>query len=412
MKRKLFKQIRREWRTNIWMGVELLIVSVVLWYCADYFYTTFATLSMPRGFDTEHCYQLKIDNVAPNAPGFDPDRQNNDAITEDALEIVERLRRLPFIEAVSISQNSFPYNGSNSGTYIWHDSIHSEGYLVRRCVTPDFVKVFRYQGLRGETPDQLAEMLERGEILVGGHVFADGVEPKDVVGLDFTMSDDTTRTFRVGAALLPVRYHDYTYNWTSTVVRKIPDSWIAWAGEYCVRVRAADDRDIVTRLMDQAETQFHVGNLVLVDVRSFKTIRDNYQQIHYNATRDMVLMIIFVLINVFLGLFGTFWFRTQQRAQEIAIRKSMGATNGSIFRRLVSEGIVILTLVTPLALGLDWLLTYAEINSYFYVFFSWGRYLACAAIAYGLIALMIVAGVWFPASRASRLDPALVLKDE
>ena len=31
--------------------------------------------------------------------------------------------------------------------------------LFRRLVSPDFVRVFQYHGTRGETPEQLAELL-------------------------------------------------------------------------------------------------------------------------------------------------------------------------------------------------------------------------------------------------------------
>lgn len=41
MNKKLFTQIKNEWRSNLWLVTELLLVSVVLWYivelyvCAD-----------------------------------------------------------------------------------------------------------------------------------------------------------------------------------------------------------------------------------------------------------------------------------------------------------------------------------------------------------------------------------------
>ena len=47
----------------------------------------------------------------------------------------------------------------------------------------------------------------------------------------------------------------------------------------------------------------------------------------------------FLLLNIFLGLLGTFWFRTQQRRSEIALHKVHGASDMSIFTRLISEGL-------------------------------------------------------------------------
>lgn len=37
MNKKLFTQIKNEWRSNLWLITELLLVSVVLWvYCGLY----------------------------------------------------------------------------------------------------------------------------------------------------------------------------------------------------------------------------------------------------------------------------------------------------------------------------------------------------------------------------------------
>lgn len=32
MTKKLFTQIKNEWRSNTWLALELLVVSVVMWY--------------------------------------------------------------------------------------------------------------------------------------------------------------------------------------------------------------------------------------------------------------------------------------------------------------------------------------------------------------------------------------------
>ena len=51
MTKKLFTQIKNEWRSNTWLALELLVVSVVMWYIVDYIYTQVATAMEPKGFD-------------------------------------------------------------------------------------------------------------------------------------------------------------------------------------------------------------------------------------------------------------------------------------------------------------------------------------------------------------------------
>lgn len=259
----------------------------------------------------------------------------------------------------------------------------------------------------------MADMIEKGEILMAGSVFGDlKYSAENLVGLDFTLDGDTTRTYRLGAALRPVRHNDYT-EWGTVLVKKLPLDFYGWASEYCIRVRPDMDRDIEKQLMDMSESLFHVGNNLLVNVTSFKFVRERYQQAQSNQMRDMIFLLCFLLLNIFLGLFGTFWFRTQQRTGEIAIRMSMGATKSDIFRRLLSEGLILLVIVTPIAVALDCLLAWNEFSQFYeYSFFGWGRMAVTCSGAFLLIALMIAGGIWIPASRARRIQPAIALKDE
>lgn len=163
MTKKLLVQIKNEWRNNLWLALELLVVSVVMWFVVDYLYTGAATYLEPRGFDISHCYLIEMGKLTEKSPDY-LSGQTDEQEDADILELVDRLRRRPEIEAVSLSQNSYPYNGSNSTDQVRYDTLVADNWTIRRMVTPDFVRVFRYQGARGETPEQLAEMLERGGV--------------------------------------------------------------------------------------------------------------------------------------------------------------------------------------------------------------------------------------------------------
>ena len=84
-----------------------------------------------------------------------------------------------------------------------------------------------------------------------------------------------------------------------------------------------------------------------------------------------------------------------------------------MFGRLLGEGLLLLLMVTPFALAVDYFLASAELN-------AWrcattllpGRLLACAAASFVLIALMIAIGICIPARKAMRVQPAEALHDE
>ena len=90
-----------------------------------------------------------------------------------------------------------------------------------------------------------------------------------------------------------------------------------------------------------------------------------------------------------------------------------GATNGAVFSRLITEGVLLLLLVTPIAVALDILLAHFELNSWHNgTTLEWPRLALCAAMTFGIIALMIVVGIWYPARKAMHVQPAEALHAE
>ena len=412
MTKKLLTQIKNEWLSNLWLALELLVVSVVMWYVVDYLYTRAATYMEPRGFNIEHCYLIELGELTPKSPDYTPDKTGDDTHA-DITELLERLRRRPEVEAVSLSQNSYPYNGSNSSGEVRYDTLQSPGWTIRRMVTPDFVRVFRYQGTRGETPEQLAEMLERGEFLASDNLYRKyDRKLTEFVGKRFQLFGDTTKTYQLGAALQDVRYHDYDQA-RSSYCFLVKQSFYYVGLELCVRVREGQDNDFIMKLKKDRESQFRIGNLFISEIRSFHDIRRNFQQAWTNDIRNYVMGMGFLLLNIFLGLLGTFWFRTQQRRSEIALHKAHGATDHAIFSRLLSEGLLLLAVVTPIALVIDWNLAHMELNSWRNgTTLEWDRLLLCAGISFALMALMIAIGIGIPARKAMKVQPAEALHDE
>ena len=416
MNKKLFTQIKNEWRGNTWLAIELLVVSVVMWFITDMLYCRIATYMEPRGFDISHCYLIEMSMLNEKSPDYVEYGKGDEQ--RDVLELLNRIQHRPDVEAASLSVNSYPYNGSNGSTsmQLQGDSVIISKWLIRRFVTPDFVRVFRYEGANGETPEQLAQMLEEGKFLASENVYNRKKlgyrDLKDYIGKPFYLHGDTTQTYTLGTALKTVRYDDFQQARDSySMMQKI--YWYRSYFELCVRVRPEHDQDFIARLKADSESQYRIGNVFISNIRSFKDIRRSFQQYQYNEMRNNFTGMAFLLVNIFLGLLGTFWFRTQQRKGEIALHKAHGATNGMVFTRLLSEGWLLLLIITPLALIIDFNLAYAELNAWRNgTTLEWDRLLFCGGISFALIALMIAIGIGIPARKAMKIDPAEALHDE
>lgn len=415
MNQKLFQQIGNEWRSNVWLCVELLVVSVVLWFIVDTCYVMYTVKNLPKGFDVEHCYKIDVGEIDCTSPEFV--MPYNDSIrVADRQQLLERLRRRPEVEAAAFSTNSHPYQGSNSGGDFRVDSLKTTGYSILRRIQPDFIRVFRIEGADGESPEQLAEKIEGGGMLVSQNLFERDFGITDMrpyVGKGMYMMGDSTNATTVQGVFKTFRYNDYTSGQMNrSVLLAMSPMWIAWSNELTVRVRDNMDNDFIEKLVADAPKQLRVGNQFVRRVQSFKDIRENVLLDNTRTEAYMFIGMGFLMLNIFLGLLGTFWFRTQQRVQDLAVRRVSGATRTDVYSLLVGEGLILLAIVTPLAVLIDVNIAHLELNSYYNGFLSAGRMALCSGITFGLMALMIVAGISIPASRAMRIEPADALRDE
>lgn len=417
MKRKLLRQIRNEWQSNVWLSIELLIVSVVMWYITDYLYTNISTINEPKGFDTDHCYLINYSLLNEKSPDFIPNR-SDDERNEDLGIMMERLANRPEIEAVAMGQNAYPYDGSNSGIYMECDTFNTRraGYVVRRLVTHDYPRVFRVHGANGESPERLSELLKEDGFLISDNVFNRryGIKHmKDFVGKRFShnMSNDTIPLL---AAYQPMRYDDYqSAHHSPSMMAGVSQSDYSWLNEMFLRVKDNMDKDFIENLMNDADSHFRIGNYYIASVQSFDDIREIHQRDDVAELRMYFTGSAFLALNIFLGLLGTFWFRTSQRIPEIAIRKANGATRSDIFRRVIGEGELLLLLVTPFAVVFDYLIAHYKLNTFYQGgFFVPTRFIACVAISWGFMALMIFLGTLMPANRAMHIAPAKALMGE
>ena len=417
MKRKLLRQIANEWKSNVWLALELLIVSVVMWYVIDSLFVSYSIYNEPRGFNTDHCYLIEIGELNDRSADYKP-YENGEQRSEAYLQLFDRLAARPEIEAVGCGRNSYIYNGSNSGTTLKTDTFTTgNNWVPYRMVSPEFPLVFRIEGANGETPEQLSEMLRNNP---NGFLCSDnllshyGMEHmSEFIGKDFANWANGDTITLLGAYKV-IRYNDYSTRASSqSMMMTISRQYYAnYLNELFVRVKDNMDRNFMENLMKDAQHNLRFANFYISNVKSFDDIRANHQQGNYIEVRNDYIIMIFLSVNIFLGLLGTFWFRTQTRVPEIAIRKANGASKGDIFRRFVGEGEILLLSVTPIAVLIEWLLTHYEYNAYYGGFFSPGRFILCVVMTFALMALMIFLGTVIPANRAMRLQPAIALKEE
>ena len=413
MKRKLIIQMLNEWRPNVWLVVELVIVICVLHFLFNSLYGIYLSHSSNKGFDFENVYYAEVSTLKNNEDVFFFERKR--LHQNDCDMLIAKLKSNPYVEDVIGSlADRMPYSYSSMNSSI---SLYSNGgtnvskYDVGIVyLSPDIVRFLKMTGVNGETTEELAEIIERRDVIISDRdVYKDPDEPraKDLLGKEVYFGNDSLRTTRVGAVAYGMRMGgDYKPTGRRICYKNVEGPW-DWIDYIFIRVRPDMGHKFVESLTMK---DMRAGNSYLEFITSFK---DEQHRVNFEANqriRNNIIFSVFVLMVIFLGFLGSFWFRTQQRVSEIAIRKVSGATNQSIYSRFFGEGLILLCISAVIALPLIYWLSHTEMLSE-WVSGNLSAALVSMAWTIGILALLIVAGIYVPARKATQIEPAAAIKD-
>lgn len=412
MKRSLLTQIKNEWRDNIWMTVELAVVVIAIWLIMTFLYLLTAGLFTERGFDPEDVYVLQARNVSKSSPEYVETGDSTWAsLFDDRAALLQRLREHKDVESVALSGGAIPYNYNYNGNMI---SVPNEPDSIFyscnfRYGSPDIVKALGLRSLTGTSPDKLVEMLERGEILISDNdaYVRQGRDPFALKGKMVIFGQDSSKTYRVGDIIANIRRNDYEEARAGTVLVPI-DEKNKWAYELAIKVKPGHGDSFKEAFKNDKSLQ-RQRNMYFTDLKSLMDKREGNQRSLDTKVRMFAVVMGFLLLTIFLGLLGTFWFRMQQRVSEIAIRKVCGATKVQIFMRIFGEGMILLGFAVIIASAIVWPFSHYAIDQ---AGIEWYEILIFELVAIGLVALGILLSVIYPARKAMNIEPAIAIKDE
>lgn len=128
--------------------------------------------------------------------------------------------------------------------------------------------------------------------------------------------------------------------------------------------------------------------------------------------RLTVAVNLFLLVNVFLAMIGTFWFRVNRRRSELGLRMAIGSSRIDLKRLVIGESLVILTIAAIPALLICLNMAYIDLLSSEVMEVTFGRLLTVSFLTWGILAGIITLAVWYPSHKAVHLEPAEALHYE
>jgi len=288
-------------------------------------------------------------------------------------------------------------------------------FQVRR-VTPEYFTVFRVEDKDG---NPITPQLDptRSSLVISSDLEKLVYENEEGKGRKVSAGDNYE--LLISAVSHPIRPTDYEINgpcFFDVLIGKdlegAVNGFSIQAAELCVRMKQAKSAEEMNRFLEDMGDLLTVDNLYVYGYKSLEQRREEQLYYYQRKMKMKVSLMFFMLVNVFFGIVGIFWLRTQHRRQEIGLRVALGSSKQGLYRFMNWEGLILLGLTLPV------MIVFA-INLYFFDLYESSRFSLSAVRllsgfggAYLLIAGMICLGISFPARKATKMPPAEALHYE
>ena len=407
----ILKLVINQWRGNLWILAELFISFICIWQVGNVFSSLLSHKLRDTGFDLEHVYRVTTAIREKDSPSYDPDSP----LTDNWKELVERVRRCPGVESVGLtSYTAFPYTGSTNERSYFGDTTRTTA--LRGQLTPDVIRVLHITSSSPEV--DLVKETSTGQtcFLVSPQAMEQLYDKNTVLCRIYTKDERDKAYPGILCSYLTNEYADNNDNralweiWSEgRMIEKNANKDLTML----IRVHPDADHDFRETFLSTMRAQLTAGNLSIVNLtrmEDYRTYILNLSSINLMYGAGYFLAAFF-FICAFLGIIGTFWFRTESRTSEIGLRMALGATRRQVRWQMIGEGLMLL--------GIVWLP--AVIVSYVLRTAVWDNetllsdtvlFITLTAVTTVLLMLLIVAGIWIPARQASRINPVDALHYE
>ena len=431
MLKLILKNLWARRRRNGWLLAELILVSIVSWIILDPVVVVTHDRNIPLGYDADRLCFVSLSTLQPQAPGYDEQAEDSAVVINSYLNLVRLVENYTGVEsATPVLGFCYPNSQGNSNSQLRAEGDTLDLSVMAMHFLPHtrFFETYGFRPGRGMTPEQLSDYnYTQNDIVLTENAVERLFHTKDVHGKRcwYRQGSDTTYLAVTGAVGTFKTYSE----WRPVAVQFIPLLSIDMED-------TAEDARILLRLKEGVSMQrflhefkpwmvkeLRAGNLFARSVQSYdKLIEDGEAGGAAAIYRRNLAMAAFFLINLCLGVIGTFWLQTRTRREEVGVILSFGGTPGYIVRLLMGEGVVLtfIAVLTGCLLYLQYALKeglekgsgWIDSTEIYWVTDFAQHFLIVSFIVFFIMLVVVLAGIYIPARKISRIPPTEALRDE
>ncbi len=425
----ILKNLWSRRRRNGWLLAELILVAILSWYIFDPVMVVTYERHLPLGYDADRLCMVSVTMFPQEASGYEPQAADSASLVQAYLNLVDRVRRHPDVEQAT-PVLSFVYPGAmgiGTSSFIAEgDSVAHTALFIEFLPHTHFFETYGFQSGKGSMSAAQLSDLDNGYYYIMTEDLLEGMF--------------RTHTYR-NQRCWKVTGTDTCYTAVKGTVkvckylsdkRPVPIVFMPLQNPD-IRSRL-DNMRIVVRLKEGVRMgrflhdfrpwmlrQLRIGNLYARELQSYDEINAAREFDSTMLYRCNLSIALFFLVNLCLGVIGTFWMQTRTRREEVGVMLSFGATPHRIRLLLLGEGTALTTLATFIGCFIYLQYAFSEGlnmgNSLAEVVIDWIdnfglHFFFVSLMVYVILLLVVWIGIYIPARRISSISPTEALRDE
>lgn len=429
----IFKNLWNRRGRYAWIFIELIVVTCLAWYILDPAIVSWYDANLPLGYDADRLVLVEVATLPESDPRYDADTTRVRA--DDMNRMLTKLKSFGGVENAAahrsgnnINAQSISVDQMKAG--VPRDTLANNVNLVNFIPGQHFLETYGIESVPGSpTVEELSarSYTDFNEVIITKD-FADVYWPgENAVGKKFIRGAEEDKEYITVVGVVD-NFRYQTFNRTNCAVFNFWSSSFP-KKKFAVTVRLApgeSPRKWADRFRLWAVREMLTGNYYVKSVTPFENI---IAETEYNfgitaERRTAWLLAAFFLVNLVLGVLGSFYLQTRRRIGEMGIHRAFGARRGNVFGMLMGESVVLATIA--FIIGALLYLQYAlkaglnggHGNNGMYNIIDtlvshFGEHFAViSAIVYIIIIICVVVGTWIPAARVSRISTVDSLREE
>lgn len=418
-------------RKNGWLLAELILVSIISWVVLDPVIVLTHDRNIPLGYDADRLCMISLGALHPEAPGYDAQAQDSAELLNHYRSLVLHVKTFEGVEqATPLLGFCYPNSPGNSSTQFYSetDTVPVSVVVMQFLPHTHFFETYGFGPGKGRTPAELSDYAyAEHDIVLTENAAEQFFQTSEAQGRRCVNREqgDTTYLPVAGTVQSFKAYSD----WRPVPVAFLPFQRIDLTeipenAKILVRLREGVSMDrFLHEFRPWMVREMRRGNLFARNARSYRDViaaREAYGTLP--IYRRNLTMAGFFLINLCLGVIGTFWLQTRTRREEVGVMLSFGATRGHIVRLLMAEGALLTFMASSVGFllylqyamkeglykGVGWM---PDTETYWVSHFA-SHFFIVSFLIFVLLLLVVWAGIYIPARSISRISPTEALRDE